>query len=289
MHRALALTATLVLAGPLGAAAATQDWPCIQPRQPQLSLGQMWSGPAPDATTAALARSDAAIGALATRLALRRVTPAEAAALIDGYAATAADAAHLTALAEAVLARTNAQRGAIIEGIGRYGSGQGAVASRIAARRATMDALSAAATPDYDAIDAEEERLDWDLRHFEERRQMLAAVCESPVLLEQRAFEIARLIQARLPGTGPIPAPAAGQGPAGGAGAGTEAGDADGATAGADAGAVAGATARPADQPAVGAEAGQGPADGAMPTPEAGSDAGQGTAAPAPVTPTQAP
>lgn len=204
-----------VLPAPAAAATATQDWPCIQPRQPALSLGQMWSGPPADDATAALARQDPAIRTLAARLALRRVTADEAATLIATYAAGAPDAAHLTALTEAVLDRINAQRGAIMDGISRYGHGQGAVAARIAERRARMEAMEAAAAPDFDAIDAEEEKLDWDLRQFEERRQMLTAVCESPVLLEQRAFEIARLIEARLPGvagtpTAPTaPAPAA--------------------------------------------------------------------------------
>ena len=50
----------------------------------------------------------------------------------------------------------------------------------------------------FDAIDAEEEKRDWDTRIFEERRQMLTAVCESPVLLERRLFELARMIQSRL-------------------------------------------------------------------------------------------
>ena len=35
----------------------------------------------------------------------------------------------------------------------------------------------------------------WDTRIFTERQQMLTAVCESPVLLERRLFELARAIQ----------------------------------------------------------------------------------------------
>ena len=107
---------------------------------------------------------------------------------------------------QAVLAQVDAQRSAIMDGIARYGHGQAGLAAGIAARRATLASLEAAAKPDYDAIDAEEQRLDWDLRIFDERRQMLTAVCESPVLLEQRAFELARLIAAQLPAI-PTPAP----------------------------------------------------------------------------------
>jgi hypothetical protein len=44
-----------VLAG--GARAEGEaDWPCIQRKQPHLSVGQLWSGPPPDETTAEEAR-----------------------------------------------------------------------------------------------------------------------------------------------------------------------------------------------------------------------------------------
>ena len=43
-----------------------------------------------------------------------------------------------------------------------------------------------------------EEKLNWDTRIFEERSHSLAYVCETPVLLEQRVFEIGRQIQERL-------------------------------------------------------------------------------------------
>ena len=205
MRKVLMLLAVLAApaAGPAAGAQATQDWPCIQPRQPHLSLGQMWAGPPADAASDALARGDAGVAALADRLAQRRLGMDEAAALI---AAEAPDAVRLTALMQAVLAQVDAQRSAIMDGIARYGHGQAGLAAGIAARRATLASLEAAAKPDYDAIDAEEQRLDWDLRIFDERRQMLTAVCESPVLLEQRAFELARLIAAQLPAI-PTPAP----------------------------------------------------------------------------------
>ena len=38
--------------------------------------------------------------------------------------------------------------------------------------------------------------LDWDMRIYEERERSLTYVCEVPVLYEQRAFAIAKLIEA---------------------------------------------------------------------------------------------
>jgi hypothetical protein len=40
--------------------------------------------------------------------------------------------------------------------------------------------------------------LEWDLRVFDERHQSLAYVCETPTLIEQRLFALARVIQRSL-------------------------------------------------------------------------------------------
>ncbi|WP_199286096.1 hypothetical protein [Paracoccus suum] len=191
----------LMLAAPAMAAEATAEWPCVQPRQPHLSIGQMWTGPAPTPQAEALAKNDQTIDTLAETLALRRVPIDSARELIDAFAVEATPEQR-TALMLATLARVDRQRTAILDGITRYGEGQADLARHVAERRATLDAMAQEAKPDFDKIDAEEEKLDWDQRIFEERRQMLSAVCESPVLMEQRLFEIARLIAAAPEGAG---------------------------------------------------------------------------------------
>jgi len=45
---------------------------------------------------------------------------------------------------------------------------------------------------------AAEDRYNWDVRVFTERQQSLPLACEVPVLLEQRLFELAREIRARM-------------------------------------------------------------------------------------------
>ncbi len=191
----LVLVMAMLAASPAMAAQATQDWPCIQVRQPRLSVGQMWSGPAPDAAAEELARSDADIRSLADRLGQRRLSLQDAGPLLDGFGN---DPQRLTALFLAVFDRIEGERQRLLDGIARYGGGQAALATQIEGRRARMAELEAADEPDYDAIDAEEAMRDWDTRIFEERRHMLTAVCESPVLLEKRLFELARMIQSRL-------------------------------------------------------------------------------------------
>ena len=195
---AMAMIATLGAGiGPVAAAEGTDpSWPCIQRKQPHLSIGQMWAGPPPDDATTALSR-DAAIQALAARLEQRRLPMAQAETLIADFAASA-DNPQLTALMQAILAKIEPERAAMIEGIARYGQKQVDLAKMIESRRARMAELESADSPDFDAIDAEEQALDWDQRIFTDRQQSLTYVCESPVLLEQRAFALARAIAAHL-------------------------------------------------------------------------------------------
>ena len=191
---------TLILAigaGPVLAASGTDPtWPCIQRKQPHLSLGQVWTGPVPDEETAKLVK-DPEIADLADRLEQRRLPLEEAEAEIAEFAGQA-DAARLTALMVAIFERIEPERSAIIAGIARYGESQVALSRKIEARRARMAELESAENPDFDAIDAEEEALDWDQRIFTERQQSLTYVCETPVLLEQRAFALGRALSGHI-------------------------------------------------------------------------------------------
>ena len=105
----------------------------------------------------------------------------------------------MTALFVAVFDRIDAYRSRIMSGVARYAEKQVTLSARIEARRAEMARLAAEATPDFDRIDAEEERLDWDVRIFTDRQNQLTDVCETPVIPEQRAFALGRAIAAHLP------------------------------------------------------------------------------------------
>lgn len=173
------------------------DWPCIQRKQPHLSPGALWSGPLPDTATEELARR-ADISALGHALHQRRLSMEEAEAQIADFARDA-DAQELTALFLATFQPLDSYRSQIIGGIGRYAEKQAALGAQIEERRAEMARLEAADPPDFDKIDAAEEALDWDTRIFTDRQQALTYVCETPVLLEQRAFALAHAIAAHLP------------------------------------------------------------------------------------------
>lgn len=196
MKHVLTILAALAATPAMAATGTNPDWPCVQVKQPHLSLGQVWTGPIPDDAIAEIAKSKA-VGDLAARLEQRRLPMDQAEALIAEFAQSA-DNQHLTALMQAVFAKIEPDRSSLIAGIARYGRRQVELSSMIGDRRANMAKLEAASTPDFDAIDAEEKALDWDQRIFTERQQSLSYVCETPVILEQRAFALGRAIASHL-------------------------------------------------------------------------------------------
>ncbi|MGB8814562.1 MAG: hypothetical protein WCC57_15400 [Paracoccaceae bacterium] len=188
----------LAIASTAGAEAIVDpDWPCVQRKQPHLSVGQVWVGPLPDAATEVLAKR-ADISALAQALQQRRLPMPDAETQIARFAADA-NAQELTALFLAAFNEIDRYRTQIIGGIARYARKQTELSAQIEERRAEMSTLAAEANPDFDKIDEAEAKLDWDTRIFTDRQQSLSYVCETPVLLEQRAFALAQAIAAHLP------------------------------------------------------------------------------------------
>lgn len=197
MIRPLLLCSLLAAAPAWGAGSTDPDWPCIQRRQPALSVGQVWAGPPPDEAAQALAKSPE-IESLAQIIALRRTPLDEAQALIADFAATH-DPAALPALFLAAFDHIQLRRDRVMAAITRYAHKQEALDDEIVALRHGFDALNAADPPDFNAIDAAEAKLDWAVRIFQDRQQSLTYVCEVPVILEQRAFALGRAIAGHLP------------------------------------------------------------------------------------------
>ncbi len=184
------------LAVPTFAAGGTDaDWPCIQRRTGALSAGVMWPNPLGEATVSTAAAE------LAAKLALRRVSEEQATAAVDGYAAAhpGLGPAELGAIFQAAFARIDRDRTRVLDGISRYGHKQAALAERIDAAHAEMVALKAAEKPDFDRMDALEEQIDWDERIYKDRERALSYVCETPVLLEKRAYLVAQILLKHLP------------------------------------------------------------------------------------------
>lgn len=168
------------------------DWPCIQRRQPALSVAQVWAGPMPDDAATAMA-ADPAVQRVARVIALRRTALPQAEAMIADFAASHDDTA-MTALFLATFDHIQLARNRILAGITRYAHKQEALDRHIEDQRREFRRLTEANPPDFDAIDRVEENIDWSTRIFQDRQQSLTYVCETPVILEQRAFALGRAI-----------------------------------------------------------------------------------------------
>lgn len=174
------------------------DWPCIQRLVPELAASQMWAGP--PAEDNGDPGADGEMTQLAHELASRSTPMEEAEAAIDHFAEGLAPeerSGQLAHLFHDVLQQINQERSQIIAGIKRYTVKQQHLAEKIAQDSQKLANVQPGTPPDAQTQELLEAR-QWDLRVFEDRRQVLRQVCEQPVLLEQRAFALSRAMQARL-------------------------------------------------------------------------------------------
>ena len=177
-------------------------WPCAQQKVPTISAGTIWSGP--DIAMGKDWDQDNDVAALAQKLASRRLPLAETDPLISDFARQAGSDKDkkLTELFVGTLEILNRSRDEILQGIVRYARGQERLAERM---RTESDKISAAQedVQGPTGIAATETNRDfaWDQRIFKERKQALSYVCETPSILERRAYEIGKRIQAQLPAT----------------------------------------------------------------------------------------
>lgn len=197
--------AVLLLSPPLAAAQTLQgDWPCKQVRVPEIALGGVWTGPAIDRERADW-RNDAAVADLVARLAPRRTTQEEAEKLISDFAAQAgavqagaARRARLTLLFAGLYERMNDERREVVMGLDRFGRRLKDMAAKTRDETQAFYDLQNRKPPEPEAIRKSAEALQWRVRLFEEQRKMIAYVCESPALIEQRFGALARAIVAAM-------------------------------------------------------------------------------------------
>lgn len=178
------------------------DWPCVQRLVPELAAAQLWSGPSLD-TVEGFWQADAEIAPLGRELIDLSRPMATVREDIDEFVSGVAPEDRenrLTMLFQAVLESVNGERAQVIRSIKGYARKQKALAERIAQDNAKLEGIRLDVEPDQQPPELLEirERRDWDLRVFDDRFSMLTPICDQPVLLEQRAFALARAIQEHL-------------------------------------------------------------------------------------------
>jgi hypothetical protein len=199
------LVVSLAAGFAVGAAAQTgvkvdPNWPCQQIKTPTFSLASVWAGPQLDLNSQSW-RDEGDVANLTAKMAQRGIPmPEVESAIGDLKMKAGADAnSKLLAAFAAAFEDLSQQRSQILAGLDRFGRKQRALADRIRAENAEVQESSdqngaGQASPGGDS----QERLQLDIRVFDDRRQTISYVCAAPTLIEQRIGEIARAVQKAL-------------------------------------------------------------------------------------------
>ena len=201
MIKPLCLTLALSCASMPALAADFSDptWPCVQRKVETLSLGLMWPFPVNSELAIDNKQLRADVMQLSGYLSLRRVELESVQPRVDAFAAKYdGDAEALGLVFEAVFNTLSKRRTRIISGIGDFSLSQIALAEKIDTNRAEMDAILVADEPDFDRVDALEERLDWDQIIYTDRQRNITYLCETPTLLERRLFSIGQMLSSAV-------------------------------------------------------------------------------------------
>ncbi|RWQ38425.1 MAG: hypothetical protein E5Y88_23015 [Mesorhizobium sp.] len=199
--RSLAVAA--MLAPSMNARAAANndpDWPCIQRKVPQLSLGQIWNGPELPPAAKDLSK-DPAVSALVEEVAARRMPIAEAQKKIRDFAASLPAeqlAPKMAMLVQGMFDHMDTERSHVISGISRYAHKQLEMAAALRKEASDVDALREKPDADPDEIERRTEQLKFATRIFNERVQSLTYVCDVPTIIEQRLYQLSKAVSETL-------------------------------------------------------------------------------------------
>jgi hypothetical protein len=188
----LIVAAAPALAQAAGRAPLDPDWPCQQPKVADYPLASVWDGPPIEAKPS----DDPAIRELAAQMSQRRVPMEYVRAAVARLASSSGPEAKEKIKQAFVVAFNELvrQRAEVIAGLDRVGRKQRETAERI---RAENDARGVAA-PAMATQDAALQKLQWDMRVYEDRRRTVSYVCEAPQAIEARIGEIVKVVRGAL-------------------------------------------------------------------------------------------
>lgn len=172
------------------------EWPCIQRKVPELSIGQIWTGGELPPATADW-QKDAAVSLLVAELSARRMPLAEAEQRIREFAKGQPDQhrkQRMLMLVQGLFDHMNRERSHVISGIARYADRQREMAAQLRQEASAVDALRVKPDVNANELAVRNDRLIFQTRIFQERVQSLTFVCEVPTLIEQRLYALAKAI-----------------------------------------------------------------------------------------------
>lgn len=198
MKTSLSIALTLLMSAPAALMAADfsdPTWPCVARKVESLSLGLMWPHALEEMNSMEEAQQGEA-DQLADALSVRRIELETLRADVARFAdSVGGDPAALGYVFERTFRSLDKRRTQIIGGIGDFSLSQIALSEQIDETRLAMNTALADAEPDYDKVDALEEKLDWDTVIHTDRQRSIIYLCETPQLIERRVFAIAQLLQ----------------------------------------------------------------------------------------------
>jgi hypothetical protein len=175
------------------------DWPCQQLKVPEISIASVWTGPPIEAADKGKP-VDPKEAELVARLAARRTPMEDARKLIADFVIGTKEEKleKAKSLFAALYATLNAQRDEVMNGIERFSRKQKAMAEEIREQARKMREVQDAPNADPAQTSELASQLSWQTRIFDDRRKSTAYVCDVPVLIEKRLFDLASAIQGDL-------------------------------------------------------------------------------------------
>ena len=172
------------------------DWPCQQLKVPDISIAAVWAGPPIDPADKQQL-TDPKDADLVSRLAARRTPMEEARRLVNAFVtgSQAEKRAKANALFAGLFSVLDAQRAEVMNGIERFSRKEKAMADEIRANTRKIQKLEDTQNGDRAELDRLANQVAWQTRIFEDRRKSTSYVCEVPVLIEKRLFELGRVIE----------------------------------------------------------------------------------------------
>jgi len=175
------------------------DWPCVQPKVPELSAATMWNGPS-IADVGNSWQDDDKVKELVAQISARR-TPLDAAqkaiaAFIVGTPAEKQQKAKL--VFAGVFDTLSSERNEVMDGLERTSRNELDLAGKIKTDVADLRDLEDKPDADQSKVKDLANEVEWSTRIFEDRRKTIRYVCEVPSTIEQRLFALARMIQQTL-------------------------------------------------------------------------------------------
>ena len=174
------------------------DWPCQQLKVPGIAVASVWTGPSIDGVDAKPA--DAKQADLVARLAARRTPIEDAKKLIADYLAgpDAEKQQKAKTLFASLYSTLNAQRDEVMSGIERFSRKQKSAAEDIRAEAQKLRDMQDKAGADQAQTENLASQLAWQTRIFEDRRKSTSYVCDVPVQIEKRLFDLGSAIASDL-------------------------------------------------------------------------------------------